>query len=323
MPTTADSRPVVILGAAGFIGRALAVHLAANGVAVRAVTRGAATFATPIEARAAGTLDRNSDWHDLLSGARAVVHLASRAHVPAGDAAWFAAEHDTAAAIASAAAAAGVQRTILLSSIKVLGETTTDRPFSATSAPAPQDIYGRVKLAIETAMQQHGAPGLTIIRPPLVYGPGVKGNFRALLRSIDRGVPLPLAAIRNRRAFVFRDNLLALIATALAHPATDGQTFLVRDNDEIGTPQLVREIARRIGKPARLFPVAPQLLRVASKAIGRGDAAERLIGSLTIDDSATRARLGWQPPISLAEGLDITCRWFVDAEGARARGSRL
>ncbi|MDE2513190.1 MAG: NAD-dependent epimerase/dehydratase family protein, partial [Alphaproteobacteria bacterium] len=180
MPTTADSRPVVILGAAGFIGRALAVHLAANGVAVRAVTRGAATFATPIEARAAGTLDRNSDWHDLLSGARAVVHLASRAHVPAGDAAWFAAERDTAAAIASAAAAAGVQRTILLSSIKVLGETTTDRPFSATSSPAPQDIYGRVKLAIETAMQQHGAPGLTIIRPPLVYGPGVKGNFRAL-----------------------------------------------------------------------------------------------------------------------------------------------
>lgn len=172
-------------------------------------------------------------------------------------------------------------------------------------------------------MQQHGAPGLTIIRPPLVYGPGVKGNFRALLRSIDRGVPLPLAAIRNRRAFVFRDNLLALIATALAHPATDGQTFLVRDNDEIGTPQLVREIARRIGKRARLFPVAPQLLRVASTAIGRGDAAERLIGSLTIDDSATRTRLGWRPPISLAEGLDITCRWFVDAEGARAHGSRL
>src|SRR5690348_15402591 len=323
MPTTADSRPVVILGAAGFIGRALAVHLAANGIAVRAVTRGAATFAAPIEARAAGTLDRTSDWRDLLSGARAVVHLASRAHAPAGDAAWFAAEHNTAAAIASAAAAAGVQRTILLSSIKVLGETTTDRPFSATSEPAPQDAYGRVKLAIETAMRQNGAPGLTIIRPPLVYGPEVKGNFRALLRWIDRRVPLPLAAIRNRRAFVFRDNLLALIATALCHPAAAGQIFLVRDDDEIGTPHLVREIARRIGAPTRLFPMPTWLLRTAAATVGRRDAADRLIGSLTIDDGATRARLGWRPPFSLSNGLDATCRWFVDTEGARARASRL
>ncbi|MGB8181784.1 MAG: NAD-dependent epimerase/dehydratase family protein, partial [Stellaceae bacterium] len=127
MPITADPRPVVILGTAGFIGRALAAHLAANGIAVRAVTRGVTTFAPSIETRIAGTLDRDSDWRGLLSGARAVVHLASRAHAPAGSAAWHAAERDMAAAIASAAAAAGLERTILLSSIKVLGETTTDR----------------------------------------------------------------------------------------------------------------------------------------------------------------------------------------------------
>ncbi|MGH7014558.1 MAG: NAD-dependent epimerase/dehydratase family protein [Stellaceae bacterium] len=323
MALAADARPVVIMGAAGFIGRALVQHLAAEGVAVRAVTRDAAALAPPIEEHAVGTLGRDTDWRALLRGARAVIHLASRAHAPPGDAAWLAAERDTAAALAAAAAASGLERTILLSSIKVLGETTSDRPFSATSTPDPRDAYGRTKLAIETAMRQHGAPGLTIIRPPLVYGPGVKGNFRALLRLVGRGVPLPLAAIRNRRAFVFRDNLMALIATALAHPAAPGQTFLVRDDDAIGTPQLVREIARRIGRPARLFPVPPGLLRSAAVALGRGDAADRLTGSLAVDDGATRVRLGWWPGFSLAEGLDATCRWFVDAEDARPRGSRL
>ena len=323
MPTAADPRPIVILGAAGFIGRALVGYLTANELAVRAVTRTTAAFAAPVEARVAGTLDHRSDWRSLLSGARAVIHLASRAHAPPGDAAWLATECDTAAAISATAAAAGVERTILLSSIKVLGETTTDRPLSATSPPDPRDAYGRAKLAIETAMRQHGAPGLTIIRPPLVYGPEVKGNFRALLRWIDRRVPLPLAAIRNRRAFVFRDNLLVLIATALRHPAATGQIFLVHDDDEVGTPHLVREIARRIGAPTRLFPMPPWLLRAAATTVGRGDAADRLIGSLTIDDGATRARLGWRPPFSLSDGLDATCRWFVDTEGARARASRL
>ncbi|MGH6977192.1 MAG: NAD-dependent epimerase/dehydratase family protein, partial [Stellaceae bacterium] len=323
MPTAADPRPVAILGAAGFIGRALVDHLVAKGFAVRAVTRTAAAFSPPVEARVAGTLDHRSDWRGHFDGARAVIHLASRAHAPPGDAAWLAAERNTAAAITAAATVAGVERTILMSSIKVLGETTTNGPLSATSQPDPRDAYGRAKLAIETAMRQHGAPGLTIIRPPLVYGPEVKGNFRALLRWIDRRAPLPLAAIRNRRAFVFRDNLLALTATVLIHPAAAGQIFLVRDDDEIGTPQLVREIARRIGVPTRLFPMPPWLLRVAATAFGRGDAAERLIGSLRIDDSATRARLGWQPPFSVSDGLDATCRWFVDAEGARARCSRL
>lgn len=323
MPPSADPRPIVVLGAAGFIGRALAERLAAKGARVRAVARTATTFTTPIEARAAGTLGGSTDWRGLFNGARAVIHLASRAHAPPGDAGWLAAEHDTAAAIASIAAAVGIERTILLSSIKVLGEGTLTQPFSATSPPNPRDAYGRLKLAIENTMRQQGAPGLVVIRPPLVYGPGVQGNFRALLRPISRGMPLPLAAIRNRRAFVFRDNLLTLIETTLTHPAAPGQTFLVRDDEEIGTPQLVHEIARRIGKPARLFPVPPWLLRAGAAAIGRGDAVDRLIGSLTIDDSATRSRLGWQPPYSLADGLDITCRWFIDTKGAPLRDSRL
>jgi len=323
MPSPAESRPVVVLGAAGFIGRALTERLAERGFAVRAVTRNPTALAIPVERRVAGTLDSNTDWRELLHGARAVVHLASRAHAPAGDAGWLAAEQATAAAIASAAAGAGLERTILLSSIKVLGETTEGRPFSAASAPDPHDAYGRAKLAIETAMRQRHAPGLVVIRPPLVYGPGVKGNFHALLRLVARGVPLPLAAIRNRRAFIFRDNLLTLIEAALSQPAALGETFLLRDDDEIGTPQLVRDIARRLNRPARLFSMPPALLRAAAAAVGRGDAAERLIGSLTIDDSATRARLGWRPRVSLAAGLDATCNWFADAKGARPGGSRL
>ncbi|MDE2230388.1 MAG: NAD-dependent epimerase/dehydratase family protein [Alphaproteobacteria bacterium] len=322
MPSTPDSRPVVVLGAAGFIGHALAKRLAARGFAVRAVTRDAAGFAAPIEACAAGTLGRGTDWRGVLRDARAVIHLASRAHAPPGDADWFAAERATAAAIAAAAAAVGVERTILLSSIKVLGETTASRPFSAASVSDPRDAYGRAKLAIEEAMRR-SAPGLVVIRPPLVYGPGVKGNFRALLRLIARGVPLPLAAIHNRRAFVFRENLIALIETVLTHPAAPAGTFLLRDDAEIGTPQVVREIARRLGRPARLFPVAPRLLRLAAAMVGRGDAAGRLIDSLAIDDDETRTRLGWRPPHSLAEGLDVTCRWFADAEGVRPGGSRL
>lgn len=321
---SADARrSVVILGAGGFIGRALTERLGANGVAVRAVTRAPITFAAPVETCIAGTLSAGTDWHHLFRGARVVVHLASRAHAPPGDAAWIAAEAATAAAIATAAAAAGIERTILLSSIKVLGEKTIDRPLCAASPTNPRDAYGHAKLAIEETMRRNGAPGLVVIRPPLVYGPNVKGNFRALLNLVTRGVPLPLAAIHNRRSFVFRDNLLDLITLTLMHPAAPGGTFLLRDDRDIGAPQLAREIARRLGRPARLFPVPPQLLRLAAATIGRGDAAERLIASLTIDDGATRERLGWQPARSLAEGLDVTCRWFAEVEGVRPGRSRL
>jgi UDP-N-acetyl-alpha-D-quinovosamine dehydrogenase len=321
---SADGRRlVVVLGAGGFIGRPLTERLAVAGFAVRAVTRAAGRFTAPIESCAAGTLSADTDWRRLLDGAHGVVHLASRAHAPPGNADWIRAETATAAAIATATTAAGVERVILLSSIKVLGETTTDRPFSAASPADPRDAYGRAKRAAEEAMRRSGAPGLVVIRPPLVYGPGVKGNFHALLRLVTRGVPLPLAAIRNQRSFVFRDNLLDLIALALTHPAAPGGTFLLRDDEAIGTPQLVRELARRLGRPARLFPVPPQVLRLAAAAIGRGDAADRLIGSLSIDDGETRARLGWRPARSLADGLDATCRWFAEAEGAQPGNSRL
>jgi UDP-N-acetyl-alpha-D-quinovosamine dehydrogenase len=306
--------PIVVTGAGGFIGGALVQRLAGSGAQVRAVLRRPAALPPGAEARLAGDLDAAAPWPALLAGARAVVHLASRAHAPAQGAGWIEAEAATAAALARAAAAAGIGRIVLLSSIKVLGEATPDRPFRADQRPAPVEAYGHAKARGEEAMRAEAGAILAVIRPPLVYGPGVKGNFRALLRLADRGVPLPLAGIDNRRSLVFLDNLLDLIELALAHPAAAGGSFLLRDDEEVSTPELLRRLASNLGRPARLFPCPRALLHVAGTLTGRRGAVERLLSSLRIDDGATRERLGWRPRVALADGLAATCRWYV-AEG--------
>jgi UDP-glucose 4-epimerase len=200
----------------------------------------------------------------------------------------------------------------------VLGERTAGKPFTADDRPAPEDGYGLAKQRIEEAMREAigGDTSLTILRPPLVYGPGVKANFLAMLRLVDRGLPLPLAGIANRRSFVFLDNLVDLIEAALAHPAPEG-TFLLRDDEEISTPDLLRRIARQLGRPSRLFPCPAPLLRWAAGALGRRGMADRLLQSLRIDDGATRARLGWSPRIGLDDGLAATCRWYREKAARR------
>jgi len=300
-----DRRPVLVLGAGGFIGSALVAHLAHVGIAAIAATQ-----------RDTGTLTASSDWLRLLEGCRAVVHLASRAHAPADGAAWIDAEAATAAALAAAARGAGIERIVLLSSLKVLGEDSGAGRFRAGDPPAPGDAYGRCKLAIEQAMITAGGR-LVVLRPPLVYGPGVKGNFRALLRLVDCGVPLPLASIANRRSLIFLDNLVDLIAVALNHERAQG-VYLLRDDDEVSTPQLVRMIARGLGRPARLLPCPTALLRAGARLVGRTEAALRLTGTLAVDDQATRDQLGWRPRVSLAEGIDATCRWYRAEHGSGA-----
>jgi nucleoside-diphosphate-sugar epimerase len=297
-------QPVVILGAGGFIGRALALRLAAHGFAVHAVTRSAVTFPAGIENRQLGTLTARSDWAPLLAGAGAIVHLASRAHMAGPDDRAIAEEAATVAALARASRAAGIARTILLSSIKVLGAPGA-LPFSAASPPAPDDDYARLKAELETSLRDNGAPGLVVLRPPLVYGPGVKGNFRALLKLADSGWPLPLGGIANRRAFLYRDNLLGLIELGLSHAQAPGGVFLARDDEEISTSDLVARLARAFGRRARLFAVPPALLGLAGH-----QAAARLTGSLSIDDSATRRLLGWRPKVNLDQGLAATARWY-------------
>jgi UDP-glucose 4-epimerase len=322
-----DWRPVIVVGGAGFIGRALGTRLAAQRIPVVAVTRTPVTLGPGIAVRAAGDLTAATDWPALLEGAGTAVHLASRAHAPiaaGAEESWIAAEAATAAALGRAAGRAGLKRLVLMSSIKVLGETSGPTPFRASDLPAPQDAYGRAKLRIEDAMaeaaSESGVP-LVVLRPPLVYGPGVKANFLSLLRLVDRGLPLPFASIDNRRSLIFLDNLIDLVALALSHPAAPGNRFLLRDDEEVSTPALVRLIAPALGRPARLFPCPPALLRGLAGLAGRADAAERLLGSLRVDDSAMRATLGWLPRVPLADGIAATCRWFRG--GGRDRGSRL
>ncbi len=290
-----------MLGAGGFIGRALVARLAQEGVAVVAAGRGTG---------APATLSAASDWSALLAGCRAAVYLAGRAHAPAGDGDWIAAETATAAAFATAAHREGLERVILMSSLKVHGDDSGTTRLHASDPPAPADAYGRAKVRIEAVMMEAAADILVVLRPPLVYGPGVKANFLALLRLVDRGVPLPLAGIANRRSLIFIDNLVDLVICALGHHAAPGGAFLLRDDDEVTTPGLVREIARHLGRPARLFPCPAGFLRAAARLAGRSDAAERLLGSLSVDDTPTRTALGWRPRMALADGIAATCRWY-------------
>jgi nucleoside-diphosphate-sugar epimerase len=312
---SANGPPVAVIGAAGFIGRALVARFCRRGIPVIAVARRALDVA-PAEGatlRLAGDLAEPSlDWAELIAGAQAVVHLASRAHAPPGDVGWIERDAALAARLARAAAALGVERVLLMSSVKVLGDSSADEPFRAGQSAAPGDGYGFAKWSIEEAMRGvlAGGPALTVLRPPLVYGPGVKANFLALIGTVDRGLPLPFASVANRRSLIYLDNLVDLVETALAHPAARDGTFLLRDEREPSTPELIRLIAAALGKPARLFRCPPALLRFAFAALGGAGFAERLLGSLSVDDGETRQRLGWRPRVPLEEGIAATCRWY-------------
>lgn len=295
--TLSTGETVVVLGAGGFIGRALSARLAAHGVLARTVTRANS-----------GTLSATTDWSQLFDGAHAVVHLANPAKLRPRERHQIDDAVAMAEAINRAAQRCGLTRVIFMSSIKAMSGrsgTTTLRP---DATPAPNDDYGRMKLAIETALQ--GAPGLAVLRPPLVYGPGVKGNFRLLLDAAARGWPLPLAGARNRRAFIFIENLLDIVENLLS-PDAPGGVFLIRDDDEVSTAELLRRMALHLGRTPHLLSFPPGLLRLMLTLARRGDAAEALFGSLAVDDSPTRLRLGWQPRVSLDDGLAATCRWFL------------
>lgn len=314
----ADSRAVLVLGAAGFIGRALVARLAAASVKVVAAVRAETAFGAGVGMRVTGALSGASDWPALLAGCGTVVHLAGRAHRPTGvGEEWIAAEAAAAAALARAAPGAGIERIVLMSSVKVHGENSGAGRFRAGDPPHPADAYGRAKLAIEAAMRNEAASRLVVLRPPLVYGPAVTGNFGALLHLVDRGLPLPFASLTNRRSLIFRDNLVDLVLLALTHPEAPGGTFLLRDDEEVATPGLVRMIASGLDRRARLFACPAGLLQLAARLVGRGDVAARLVTSLSVDDGATRSRLGWRPLVTLADGIAATCRWYRAAHGSR------
>lgn len=304
---------ILVTGAAGFIGRPLCRGLAERGHAVLGYTRAPTAPIAGVELCAFGEIGPQTRWAGHLDGVETVVHLANRAHRPTRDKAATD-EAEAAAALACAAAEAGVRRLVHVSSVRAMGNATSPgAPFRSTDPPLPRDPYGRGKLAVERALQaaarQIGLP-LVILRPPLVYGPGVKANFRTLLRLAASGLPLPLAGIENRRSLIFIDNLVDLAARACVHPGAAGRVLLARDQADLSTPELVRILAAALDRPARLFAL-PHLAFAALRNLPiLGPAVARLTLSLQIDDAATRAVLGWAPPASPEAGLAATARAF-------------
>jgi nucleoside-diphosphate-sugar epimerase len=283
---------IVLTGASGFIGTALVPALRGRGHQVVALDRAAT-----------GDLAGFTGWSAHLAGSDAVVHLAALAHSrPVDEAQLRAVNVDATLALGRAAAAAGVKM-LQMSSVKVLGEETPQRPFDESSPPAPQDAYGRAKAAAEAALREVPGLALTLLRPPLVYGPGVKANFLALLRAVARGWPLPLASIENRRSFVYAGNLADAVVRCLELPLAAGKTYGVTDGAPLSTPALCRALGTALGRPVRLFSFPPALLELAPPA-------KKLTRSLVVDDGALRRELGWSPPHRFEDGLRLTAEWF-------------
>lgn len=310
---------ILVTGATGFVGKGLCTELAARGLPFRAASRSQGPGCITV-----GELDAATDWSAALAGVDRVVHLAARVHVMKERAADPLAEfRRTNVAgtlrLARQAAAAGVRRFVFVSSIKVNGEETQPgRPFTADDTPGPQDAYGVSKMEAEQALLELGRQSgmeVVVLRPPLVYGPGVQANFRSMLRWVRRGVPLPLGAVDNRRTLVALDNLVDLVIACVEHPGAAHQVLLAGDGEDLSTPELLRRVAAALGTQARLVPVPPVLLVTAAKLIGQGAVARRLCGSLQLDLGKTRRLLGWTPRVGIDEALRKTARDFIQSGG--------
>jgi nucleoside-diphosphate-sugar epimerase len=323
---------VLITGASGFVGRALCSHLVAHDFDVVGTVRSLPGTPVPgIDYRIVAEMGTSTDWYDALAGVQVIVHCAARVHVMCDHA------HDPltefryvntlgTATLARAAARYGIKRLVFLSSIKVNGESTLpDVPFDQTSPTRPQDPYAISKWEAEQVLARVAAgTGLEVVvlRCPLVYGPGVKGNFLRLLQAANRGIPLPFALARNRRSLIYLDNLTGAIAICLTHPAAAGKTYLVSDGEDVSTAELISLIGQALGKSSRLWPCPLGLMKLAGLITGKSNEVARLLGSLCIDSSRIRNELGWAPPYTLAQGwtgslrLIYLCGMFIAAEAA-------
>jgi len=313
---------LLVTGSSGFVGRHLVNAL------VEDPRYGVCALVRRLPDKPPGGVDFQvlPDFSDLtpqhcaFNGVEAVVHLASRVHVMNETAldpldAFRQVNVVQTVLLARSAAAAGVKRFIFISSVKVNGEQTPPgQPFRETDTASPVDPYGVSKMEAEEALKLVASEtGLevVILRPVLVYGPGVKANFETMIRWVRKGVPLPFGAIRNLRSFVALDNLVSLILTCVEHPAAANQTFLVSDGDDVSTTDLVRRLAYALGVEARLIPVPARVLSVVAGVLGRRAFAQRLCGSLQVDISKALTLLDWQPVISLDKGLGVTAQYFL------------
>ncbi len=316
---------ILLTGASGFVGQGLLAALDQAGHQVTACARQLRPD-SHYPLLAGPELGPYADWRPLLAGQQVVIHCAGRVHVMREQAArpleaFRRVNVQGSWRLARQAAAAGVQRFIFLSSIKVNGEASQPgQPWQACDRPVPADAYGQSKYEVERLLQRLAADtgmAVTVIRPVLVYGPGVKANFRRLLGWLARGWPLPLGAVDNRRSLLALDNLADLVVRCCSHPAAANQVFLASDGQDLSTPELLRLLGEGLGRPARLWPVPLPLLEGAARLLGREAWLERLCGSLQVDIRKTCSLLDWQPPVAATEALQATARAFLQPGASR------
>lgn len=305
----------LVTGANGFVGSVLCSELSKRGYPVLGAVRSENAECTCFERAVVGEIDEKTSWATALTGIDAVIHLAARVHVMQDDSADPLAEFRKVNVagtehLARCAAASGVKRLIYVSSIKVNGEATREgEQFSESDIATPQDPYGVSKWEAEQELHRVAAEtGLevVIVRPPLVYGTGVKGNFAQMLKVLAKGIPLPLASVNNLRSLVYVGNLVDALILCATHPAAAGQTYLISDGEDISTSDLLGQLGAAMGHPARLFICPQAILKLAGSLTGRADQVERLLGSLKVDSGKIRLELNWNPPYTVNQGLQVT-----------------
>jgi nucleoside-diphosphate-sugar epimerase len=313
---------ILISGVTGFIGTALSTRLVSDGRVVRGVVRNPekkAFLPSGVEPIVLRHSEDNTVLREALSGVDTVIHLAARVHVmremstdPLSDFRQINVLGTERLAIM--ASEQNVKRFVFLSSIGVNGAITDSRPFTEDDTPNPQTAYAQSKWEAERRLREierRSPMEVVIIRSPLVYGPGNPGNFLELLNLVARGFVLPFGSVKNLRSFIYLENLVDSIVACATHPRAAGQTYVVCDGDDVSTPELIRRIAFALGRPARLIPFPPGLLRVAGRVVNKSAAMESLLGSLTVDCTKLRRETGWKPSYTMRDGLKATAEWFT------------
>ena len=302
---------VLVTGATGFVGAALCRFLSEQGDEVWATCRDERPVRFADRVVRLVSIDGGTDWMDALYGVDVVFHLAGLAHRSFRDDDLARVNVEGSQRLARDAVASGVPHIVFLGSVKVHGDSS-GAAIRACGELAPSDAYGRSKKEAERGLREAVAgseTAVTIIRAPLVYGPGVRANFLRLLSAVDRGLPLPLGSVANRRSLIYLGNLIDALRFCSVEALARGRTYLVSDGHDLSTPELVRSLARLLDVPPRVFPFPVSILRVAAKLTGSQSVAERLLDSLFVDDSEIRA-CGWRPPFSMEAGLAETIRWY-------------
>lgn len=308
---------VLVTGANGFIGRVTCRAFVAAGFAVRGAVRSYNDIPDGIEAIQVGDISQCPDWSQAVKGVDIIVHTAARAHKMRDDAADPLSEFrrvnvDGTKGLAEVAASTGVRRFIFISSVKVNGEERIE-PYSETDPPMPQDPYAISKWEAEQALlQTTGQTGMEVVvlRPPLVYGPGVRANFLRLLRLVHQGIPLPLASVKNIRSLVYVSNLADAVVKCALHSGAAGQVYFVSDGEDVSTPELIRRMASVLGCSARLVPFPVSILQAVGRVTGKLPEINRLTGSFSVRIDKIRGELSWVPPYSMADGLAATAEWY-------------